>query len=74
VRQRCRLVQRYGADGVGLGSDFGGFDGVCSGLEDHTRLPALVARLQQAGYPPAAIAGIMGENWRRYYAAVLPRQ
>ena len=68
------LVQRYGAEGVGLGSDFGGFDGVCRGLEDHTRLPALVARLQQAGYPPAAIAGIMGENWRRYYAAVLPRQ
>jgi len=45
VRQRCRLVQRYGAEGVGLGSDFGGFDGVCRGLEDHARLPALVARL-----------------------------
>jgi membrane dipeptidase len=66
------LVQRYGAEGVGLGSDFGGFDGVCRGLEDHARLPALVARLQQAGYPAAAIAGIMGENWRRYYAALLP--
>lgn len=72
MRHRCRLVQRYGAEGVGLGSDFGGFDGVCRGLEDHARLPALVARLQQAGYPAAAIAGIMGENWRRYYAAVLP--
>jgi len=66
------LVQRYGAERVGLGSDFGGFDGVCRGLEDHGRLPALVARLQQAGYPATAIAGIMGENWRRYYAAVLP--
>ena len=66
------LVQRYGAEGVGLGSDFGGFDGVCRGLEDHARLPALAARLQQAGYPAAAIAGIMGDNWRRFYAAVLP--
>jgi len=56
------------------GSDFGGFDGVCRGLEDHTRLPALVARLHQAGYPAAAIAGIMGENWRRYDAVVLPSQ
>jgi microsomal dipeptidase-like Zn-dependent dipeptidase len=29
--------------------------------------------LQQAGYPAAAIAGITGENWRRYYAAEMPR-
>jgi membrane dipeptidase len=66
------LVQRFGAAQVALGSDFGGFEGVCAGLEVHARLPALAERLQQAGYPDAAIAGIMGENWRRFYAAVLP--
>lgn len=65
------LVQQFGAEQVALGSDFGGFDGVCAGLADHARLPALAARLQRAGYPDAAIAGIMGENWRRFYAAVL---
>lgn len=66
------LVQRFGAEGVGLGSDFGGFDGVCRGLEDHSRLPALAGRMVQAGYPAPAIAGIMGGNWRRCYAAALP--
>ena len=66
------LVQRFGAAGVGVGSDFGGFAGVCVGLEGHARLPALADRLRRAGYPDAAIAGIMGENWRRFYAAVLP--
>jgi microsomal dipeptidase-like Zn-dependent dipeptidase len=55
-----------------LGSDFGGYNGRCDGLEDHARLPALAARLERAGYPDTAIAGIMGENWRRFYAAALP--
>jgi membrane dipeptidase len=71
-RQLDWLVQRYGWRQVGLGSDFGGFDGVCRGLERPARLPALARRLQRAGYPAAAIAGIMGENWRQFYAAALP--
>lgn len=66
------LVQRFGATQVGIGSDFGGFDGVCGGLEDHGRLPALAGRMARAGYPEAAVAAILGENWRRFYAAVLP--
>jgi membrane dipeptidase len=71
-RQLDWLVQRFGPNRVGLGSDFGGFDGVCRGLEDHARLPALAERLQRAGYPAAATTGIMGDNWRRFYTAVLP--
>lgn len=71
-RQLDWLVQRFGPEQVGVGSDFGGFDGVCRGLEEHGRLPALAGRMARAGYPAKAIAGIMGENWRRYYAAVLP--
>lgn len=70
-RQLDWLVQRFGAEQVGIGSDFGGFGGVCRGLEDHSRLPALAQRLERAGYPDAAIAGIMGENWRRFYAEAL---
>lgn len=71
-RQLDWLVQRFGAEQVGLGSDFGGFDGVCAGLEDHGRLPVLAEKLRQAGYPDPAIAGIMGENWARFYRRVLP--
>ena len=71
-RQLDWLVQRFGAGQVALGSDFGGFDGACHGLEDYSRLPELAARLLRAGYPAAAVAGILGENWRRFYAAVLP--
>ena len=71
-RQLDWLVQCCGWEQVGIGSDFGGFAGVCRGLENHAGLPALAARLVRAGYPPEAIAGIMGENWRRFYAAVLP--
>lgn len=70
-RQLDWLVQRCGAEQVGIGSDFGGFAGVCRGLEDHAGLPDLAARLEQAGYPAEAVAGILGENWRRFYAAVL---
>lgn len=71
-RQLDWLVQRFGAEQVGLGSDFGGFDGVCAGLEDHGRLPFLAERLRQAGYPDPAISGIMGENWMRFYRRALP--
>ncbi len=70
-RQFDWLVQRYGAERVGIGSDFGGFEGVCRGLEEPARLPVLAERFLRAGYPAAAIAGIMGENWRRFYGAVL---
>lgn len=71
-RQLDWLVQRFGAEQVGIGSDFGGFEGICAGLEDHSHLPALAGRMARAGYPDGAIAGIMGGNWRRFYAAVLP--
>jgi len=71
-RQLDWLVQRFGVEQIAIGSDFGGFDGVCKGLEDHSRLPELAGRLEGAGYSPVAVAGIMGENWRRFYSRVLP--
>ncbi len=62
------FVQRYGADGVGIGSDFGGYSTTCVGFEDHSRFPALARMFADAGYPEAAIAGIMGGNWFRFFS------
>jgi membrane dipeptidase len=70
-RQLDWLVQRFGDRGVALGSDLGGFDGTCVGLEDHGRLGRLARRLAQAGYPEASIGRIMGGNWRRFYGRLL---
>jgi membrane dipeptidase len=61
------LVQRFGPDGIGVGSDFCGFDDPAEGLEDVSKVPALAARLSHAGYDDAAVRKIMGRNWWRLY-------
>jgi len=66
-----RLVQRYGPDGVGIGSDFGGYDTICNSFEDHSRLPTLAKMMADAGYPDVAIEGIMGGNWFRFFFRLL---
>jgi membrane dipeptidase len=71
LRQLDWLVQRYGDEGVALGSDLGGFDGECTGLANHGQLGPLARRLAQAGYPEASVARIMGGNWRRFYGRLL---
>jgi membrane dipeptidase len=68
-----RIVQKYGPSGVGVGSDFGGYDTVCEGFEDHSRLPALAGLLAEAGYPDTAIQGIMGDNWYGFFFKLLER-
>jgi len=70
-RQVDWLVQKVGPDGVGLGTDLGGFDGACRGLEDHGRLGLLAERMLGAGYGREAVAGIMGGNWYRFYSGLL---
>jgi membrane dipeptidase len=70
-RQIDWLAQRHGPDGVGIGSDFGGFDSVCDRFEDHTRFPGLAKMLAHAGYPNQAIEGIMGGNWFRFLSRLL---
>lgn len=70
-RQIDCLVQRHGAACVGIGSDFGGFDTVCRGMEDHSRLPRLGELLERAGYPDQAVAGIMGGTWFRFFHRLL---
>jgi membrane dipeptidase len=70
-RQFDRLVQHYGPDGVGIGSDFGGYDTICDSFEDHSRLPRLAEMMGHAGYPDEAIEGIMGGNWFRFFSRLL---
>jgi membrane dipeptidase len=69
----AHAVEVAGVDGVGLGSDWDGFDGEpVEGLEDASRLPALVAALDAAGFGDDAVAKILGGNLRRVLASVLP--
>jgi membrane dipeptidase len=63
----CGLV---GPSHVGIGSDFDGYGGVTAGLEDVTRLGGIAAGLVERGYSEADIRLIMGENFRRVWAAV----
>lgn len=65
------LVQKFGPQGVAIGSDFGGYDTVCSGFEDHSCMPRLAEMLSRAGYPEPAVRGIMGENWFRFFSSLL---
>jgi len=65
------FVQRYGAAGIAIGSDMGGYDGVCEGFNDHTDFPRLADLLAGAGYPDPAIEGIMGGNWFRFFSRLL---
>jgi membrane dipeptidase len=69
----AHAVDVAGVDGVGLGSDWDGFGGdPVERLEDASRLPALVAALDAAGFPDDAVAKILGGNLRRALAGVLP--
>jgi membrane dipeptidase len=67
-RQLDWLIQRYGPWGIGIGSDFGGFDSVCRGLEDHSALPRLSELLADAGYSDQVISAVFGENWLRFFS------
>ncbi|MFQ5611996.1 MAG: dipeptidase [Anaerolineae bacterium] len=64
------LVKTVGIDHVGLGSDFDGFPGVLTGLEDVSRLPALTAGLVRRGYRSEEVAQILGGNYLRVFRQV----
>jgi membrane dipeptidase len=66
----CQLV---GPDHAGLGSDFDGFAGVLSGLEDVTKMGAVAEGLRWRGFPEADIAKIAGLNFLRVWDAVASR-
>jgi membrane dipeptidase len=52
-------------DHVGIGSDFDGIAGTANGLEDVSKMPALVAVLLQRGYTERDLKKILGENHLR---------
>jgi membrane dipeptidase len=70
-RQIDWLAQKFGPEGVAIGSDFGGYDSVCEGFEDHSRIPKLAGMLSVAGYPDTTVEGILGGNWFRFFSQVL---
>ncbi|MEO0005220.1 MAG: dipeptidase [candidate division WOR-3 bacterium] len=64
------VVQRFGPDIIGLGSDFDGFSGRLKGLEDASMLPEITKRLIDLGYKDGDIKGILGLNFLRVWENV----
>ncbi len=58
-------AQIAGVDHVGLGSDFDGIDSPPRGLEDVSKLPALVRELARRGYSEDDLVKILGGNLLR---------
>jgi membrane dipeptidase len=65
------LVQAFGPEGVGIGSDFCGFDAPAEGMEDVGKAPGLVDCMREHGYGSDAVDKIMGGNWLRLYEEFL---
>lgn len=62
-------VQVAGPKAISLGSDF---DGAVTEPSDVTGLPALAAELKKHGLTDGQVAGVMGENARRFLLENLP--
>jgi membrane dipeptidase len=59
------LRRVMGVDHIGIGSDFDGFSGAVSGLEDVSTFPALFAELARRGYGKEDLKKIAGLNLLR---------
>jgi len=58
-------VKIAGIDHVGIGSDFDGVSGPPNGLDDVSKMPALIAVLLERGYKEGDVKKILGENTLR---------
>jgi membrane dipeptidase len=58
-------VNVAGIDHVGIGSDFDGISGPPNGLDDVSKMPALIAVLLKRGYEEGDVKKILGENTLR---------
>ena len=65
------VVKVAGIDHVGIGTDFDGIPDVPKGLEDASKMPALVAALRKKGYSEADVQKIMGGNFLRVMREVI---
>ena len=66
------MVEVAGIDHVAIGSDFDGVEQLPTDLGDPRGTPALVECMIGAGWSPTEIAKILGLNWYRVLAKVLP--
>ena len=64
------IIDLVGDDHVCLGSDFDGIPAGPNGLENASRLPALIERLIEKGQPEATVRKIAGENLLRVFREV----
>lgn len=64
------VVQKFGPERVGIGSDFCGFDTSIKGMEDITGIELVVEELLNHGYGEDAVEKIMGQNWVNIYKRV----
>jgi membrane dipeptidase len=58
-------VRIAGIDHVGIGSDFDGVSGPPNGLDDVSKMPALIEVLLERGYAEGDVKKILGENYLR---------
>ena len=58
-------VRIAGIDHVGIGSDFDGIAATANGLEDVSKMPALIAVLLKRGYGEGDLKKILGKNFLR---------
>ena len=65
------IKQLVGIDHIGIGSDFDGTETVPEGLEDVTKMPALVRILTQRGYKEAELEKVCGGNVLRLLERVI---
>src|SRR5215475_2134780 len=64
-------VKIAGIDHVGIGSDFDGIAATANGLEDISKMPALVAVLLKRGYAETDLKKLLGENFLRVVREVM---
>jgi membrane dipeptidase len=67
------MVKVAGIDHVGIGSDFDGITSPPQGLEDISKMPALVAVLLKRGYSEQDLKKILGGNYLRVIREVTGR-
>ena len=70
ARHIDHICQLGGAEIVGFGSDFDGIETTPDNVRHPGDIPNLLDELRRLGYDDAAVAGIAGENLKRYFARI----
>ena len=62
-----RVMRIAGPQAVGLGTDYDGIDDPPEGLEDVSKLPAVVEELLRRGHSEDVVRGVLGENFLAFW-------